>query len=108
MPSLFRLTRDIESRIHALLAELQEVKNRARHLEQENAELRKQLAGLRGEDEDGAQQENHNAERLNLLKLYDQGFHVCNVDFGEERERNTDCLFCMAFLRKEHEAREEK
>ena len=95
MPSLFKLTRDIESRLHVLLAEIQEIKNKARHLEQENAELRKELAGLRGDGNGAVQPE----QSLNLLKLYDQGFHVCNMFFGEER--NTDCLFCMAFLRKE-------
>ncbi|MCL2766444.1 MAG: DNA replication initiation control protein YabA [Peptococcaceae bacterium] len=96
MPSLFRLTRDIESRLHALLAELQEVKSKARRLEQENADLRKELAGLRGDESNGMELEQQ-GNKLNLLKLYDQGFHVCNMYFGEER--NTDCLFCMAFLR---------
>ena len=95
MPSLFKLTRDLESKLHALLAELQEVKNKARSLEQENMVLRKELAGLRGNSAGPIQPE----QNLNLLELYDQGFHVCNMFFGEERV--ADCLFCMAFLRKE-------
>ena len=103
MPPLMKLTIDIESRLHALLAELQELKSKARRLEQENASLRKQLAGLKGEGEAKAQTPEQQTDRLNLLKLYDQGFHICNINFGEER--GFDCLFCMAFLRKEIEGK---
>ena len=103
MPPILKLTRDIESGLHTLLTEIQELKNKARRLEKENAALRKQLAGLKGEGEVKAQSEERQDEQLNLLKLYDQGFHICNINFGEER--GSGCLFCMAFLRKEIEGK---
>jgi len=105
LQSLFKIIKDMEVKLHALLAELQELKNKARELEEENARLRQGLAGAcrerciigAGQDEKG----NAGAGFLNLLELYDQGFHVCNLHFG--LRRTAECLFCMAFLRKEHE-----
>ena len=32
-----------------------------------------------------------------LQSLYEQGFHICNVSFGEHR-RGGDCLFCEKFF----------
>lgn len=106
MQSFFKITKDMETKLHALLAEMQEIKKKARELEEENARLRKGLADAcreRGivcaeQDETGKTAEGF----INLLELYDQGFHVCNLNFG--CRRTGGCLFCMAFLlRKEHE-----
>jgi len=95
----------METKLHALLAEMQEIKKRARELEEENARLRKSLADACRERgfvcAEQGKAEKTGEGFINLLELYDQGFHVCNLNFG--CRRTAGCLFCMAFLRKEHE-----
>lgn len=95
----------MEVKLHALLAELQEIKNKARELEEENIRLRQGLADncrekcIIGRGREGTG--HTSAGFLNLLELYDKGYHVCNLHFGLRRKM--ECLFCMSFLRREYE-----
>lgn len=36
--------------------------------------------------------------RQNLIKLYNEGFHVCSQFFGKHRNRHENCLFCNEIL----------
>jgi regulator of replication initiation timing len=104
MQSLYKTTREMEIKLHALLAEVQELKNKARELDEENLRLRKELAAIyRAGLAEGTISGDAGLHRgfFNLLGLYDHDFHICNIYFG--RKRTGDCLFCMAFLRKEQE-----
>lgn len=35
---------------------------------------------------------------LNLEKIYEQGFHVCNLYYGKRRDNDEDCMFCTSIL----------
>ena len=36
--------------------------------------------------------------RKNLIKLYNEGFHICNQFFGQHRDEHDNCLFCNEIL----------
>lgn len=104
MQGLFKHIKEIEAKLHSLLAEMQELKYEIREADEENTRLRNELAAFyRADLVNGSETEEgkSGAAFTNLLELYDQSFHICNIYFG--RRRAGECLFCMAFLRKEAE-----
>lgn len=78
----------LEAQVQRLLEELQEVKMHVYALEEENEQLKSKF--MRRDNFEG---------RDNLIKLYEEGFHICPMHFGDRRDEE-DCLFCHAFLTK--------
>lgn len=106
MQSILKHLKSMEAKMHALLAEMQELKYDIRQMEQENDRLRQELAACYSkiaiDAPDAGTAGKKGVAFSNLLELYDQDFHICNLYFGHRREG--ECLFCMAFLRRETDA----
>ncbi|OJG91959.1 hypothetical protein RV15_GL003604 [Enterococcus silesiacus] len=53
-----------------------------------------ELTKLASDSSDPAKQE-LSKSRMNLEKLYEEGFHVCNILYGSRRENDEECAFCL-------------
>lgn len=85
---------ELKIMIRELILELGDLKERVTRLEKEvpspTRDTRRQdseIIKLRGE---GYEQ---------LGKIYNEGYHVCPVAYGEPRQDG--CIFCIAFMNKE-------
>jgi regulator of replication initiation timing len=99
---LYQAITEVEENISTLLSEVKSLRQYVEYLEEENVKLKRQLCAVSEADTVRVQK---NAAKIqkeaqeNLEKLYQEGFHVCHIYFGEPVEGS--CLFCNAFLRKD-------
>ncbi|MGB9886946.1 MAG: initiation control protein YabA [Moorellales bacterium] len=81
----------IEGRLVALLAEVQELRERLWALEEENRGLRAQLYA-------GCHRPGPERGLASLRELYREGYHICPSYFARPLRNGAGCLLCLALL----------
>lgn len=109
---IFRQVASIEEQIGELYKELGMLKSKIVDLLEENKKLHlenEQLRHLIKEDQNVQKQVAAQAQKVqsrpefgegydNLARLYQEGFHICNLHYGSLRTEG-DCLFCLSFFK---------
>lgn len=102
--TLFDSFNRLESDAGEALTRISDLKEGIEALVEENAALRIENQHLRDRLDDLEKQQEAEKEvsdtgmsksRLNLEKIYEDGFHVCNVFYGSRRVDDESCAFCL-------------
>ncbi|WP_373760179.1 DNA replication initiation control protein YabA [Streptococcus ferus] len=85
------------------LAEIDSMKKQFQNLLEENASLRLENDKLRQRlnDVESPHKSGPSAGKENLENIYEDGFHICTTFYGQRRENNEGCVFCMELLDRE-------
>lgn len=96
---------EIESQADATLQTLSALKDEIANLLEENQTLRMENEHLRERLEDHMVNSQEVEEsggltksRLNLESIYEDGFHVCNMFYGQRRVEDEPCAFCLEVI----------
>lgn len=85
--------------VEAIKKEIQGLVGENTSLRLENSKLRERLSQISLNEQEASQQHGHGLS--NLEKIYDDGFHVCTFFYGQRREDDEACAFCLELLYRE-------
>ncbi|MGY3766383.1 initiation control protein YabA [Vagococcus vulneris] len=93
---------EFENKLQTMLVQTGEMKKVVDVLLEQNLNLELENQHLRDKIEKTELQEDGKQElsksRLNLEKLYEEGFHVCKDFYGSRRENHEECVFCSSMI----------
>ena len=96
MDEIVSLLARFQENIQVLNSDFQTVKDSVYSIYKENEKLKQENRKLKRLVFEKKREKDVGPGHDNLLKLYQKGFHVCHLNFGDTREG--DCLFCMGVL----------
>ena len=108
--SLYDGLNDFEGNLQKLLedlgtmkASLQESVEKNATLELENQRLREHIRELNQVNASPSEKvkQELSQSRMNLEKIYEEGFHVCYDLYGSRREHDEPCAFCLEVIYRE-------
>lgn len=88
--SLEKMTASVASLENDILEALKE----NTELKVENQLLREKLNKPQAKQAQASSQ----AGLKSVRKIYDAGYHICNIYYGTHRDPNSDCIFCLEVL----------
>ncbi|MEC6748899.1 DNA replication initiation control protein YabA [Marinilactibacillus sp. XAAS-LB27] len=98
---------DLETQAEATLKTLKQVKLELSQLTEENHALSMENQHLRDRLAEVIKQQSIEKQlsdtgmtksRMNLEKIYEDGFHVCNLFYGSRRDGDEPCAFCLEVI----------
>lgn len=98
---------ELESQAEATLKTLKQVKQELSLLTEENHALSMENQHLRDRLAEVIKQQSIEKQisdtgmtksRMNLEKIYEDGFHVCNLFYGSRRDGDEPCAFCLEVI----------
>lgn len=83
------------TRVSEMKKAVDELTERNVSLEVENQHLRERLVELDSLNVSVEESQSLSKSRMNLEKIYEDGFHVCNFSYGTRRQNDEACAFCL-------------